>query len=177
MRDGCDEDPPLGPAEASTFRALAARANYLAQDRPDIQFAVKEIARRMATPVGRDWSLLKRLARYLLGAPRAVSHFYWQGEQRQFDVFVDSDWAGCKTTARSTSGGAAKFGWHTIKTWSATQTVVALSSGEAELYSLTKGAAQTLGLIAMARDLGIEAGGMLHTDASAALGIVPRGIG
>ncbi len=174
VRDGCDEDPPLGPAEASTFRALAARANYLAQDRPDIQFAVKEIARRMATPVGRDWSLFKRLARYLLGAPRAVSHFYWQDEQRQFDVFVDSDWAGCKTTARSTSGGAAKFGWHTIKTWSATQTVVALSSGEAELYSLTKGAAQTLGLIAMARDLGIEAGGMLHTDASAALGIVSR---
>ena len=44
------------------FRALAARANYLALDRPDIQFAVKEVARRMATPRVDDWILLKRLA-------------------------------------------------------------------------------------------------------------------
>ena len=170
--DGCD--PPLGTGEASRYRALAARANYLAQDRPDIQFAVKEIARRMATPCGRDWALLKRLARYLVGAPRGVTHFYWQTKPSRFDVFVDSDWAGCKATARSTSGGAAKFGWHTIKTWSTTQTVIALSSGEAELFSLTKGAAQTLGLISLARDLGLELEGTLHTDANAAIGIAAR---
>ena len=39
---------PLSSADATKYRALAARANYLAQDRVDIQFAVKEIARRMA---------------------------------------------------------------------------------------------------------------------------------
>ena len=167
-------EPPLPMQEASVFRALAARANYLAQDRPDVQYAVKEIARRMASPTGRDWALLKRLARYLLGAPRGILHFYWQDVPTQFDVFVDSDWAGCKATGRSTSGGAARFGWHTIKSWSTTQTVVALSSGEAELYSLTKGAAQTLGLMSLARDLGVTASGRLHTDANAALGIIQR---
>ncbi len=92
----------------------------------------------------------------------------------QVDTFVDSDWAGCKATARSTSGGAARLGWHPVKTWSTTQTVVAMSSGEAELYSLTKGAAQTLGLISLGRDLGIQLSGLLHTDASATLGIVSR---
>ncbi len=35
----------LHAEEPSEFRALAARANYLAQDRPDIQYAVKEVAR------------------------------------------------------------------------------------------------------------------------------------
>ena len=30
-------------AEATRFRAVAARANYLAVDRPDIEYAVKEI--------------------------------------------------------------------------------------------------------------------------------------
>ena len=33
----------LNEAEATQFRALAARANYLAADRPDIQYAVKEV--------------------------------------------------------------------------------------------------------------------------------------
>ncbi len=35
----------LHAEEPSKFRALAARANYLAQDRSDIQYAVKEVAR------------------------------------------------------------------------------------------------------------------------------------
>jgi len=66
------------------------------------------------------------------------------------------------------------LGHHLIKSWSSTQQVIALSSGEAELYSLTKGAAQTLGLIAMAKGLGVTMDGTLHTDASAALGIIAR---
>ena len=40
----------LHAEEPSEFRALAAWANYLAQDRPDIQYAVKEVARRMSVP-------------------------------------------------------------------------------------------------------------------------------
>ena len=32
------------------YRALVARANYLAQDRSDIQFSVKELARSMSSP-------------------------------------------------------------------------------------------------------------------------------
>ena len=42
-------------AEATRFRAVAARANYLSADRPDVQYAVKEICRRMAKPVEGDW--------------------------------------------------------------------------------------------------------------------------
>ena len=66
------------------------------------------------------------------------------------------------------------WGYHPLKSWCTTQTVVALSSGEAELYALTKGAAQTLGLISLAKDLGHEIRGTIHSDANAALGIVAR---
>ena len=45
------ETEALMGAEATRFRAVAARANYLSGDRPDIQYAVKEICRRMAKPV------------------------------------------------------------------------------------------------------------------------------
>ena len=164
----------LGPEEAKQFRALAARANYLSQDRPDIQYPVKEIARRMSRPTERDWRLLKRLARYLLGKPRAVVMYHWQEPISMLDVYTDSDWAGCKTSCRSTSGGVIQLGWHFIKGWSSTQTVLAMSSAEAELYALVKGASQTLGLISLARDLGQRVDGTVHSDASAALGIVNR---
>ena len=35
----------LIPDEATTYRALSARANYLAQDRPDVAFSTKELCR------------------------------------------------------------------------------------------------------------------------------------
>ena len=70
------------------------------------------------------------------------------------------------------------MGYHTAKTWSTTQAVVALSSGEAELYALTKGAPTALGLSSLAADFGLELHLKIHTDASAAIGIVHRqGVG
>ena len=46
-----EEDEELLPShEVKAFQALIARANYLAQDRSDIQFSVKELARSMAAP-------------------------------------------------------------------------------------------------------------------------------
>ena len=173
-----DDKTLMSPRDATRYRALAARANYLAQDRPEAQYAIKEIARRMASPNEEDWGPLKRLTRYLIGSPRAKFHYYWQHMPRYLDAFVDSDWAGCKGTSRSTSGGAAKIGYHTIKTWSTTQAVIALSSGEAELYAMTKGAAVALGLSSLAADFGLELHLNIHTDASAAVGIVNRqGVG
>ena len=51
---------------------------------------------------------------------------------------------------------------------------MALSSAEAELYALTKGAAQALGMLSLLADFGVELNGTVHTDASAAIGILRR---
>ena len=67
------------------------------------------------------------------------------------------------------------MGDHTIKTWSTTQDVLALSSGEAEFYALVKCGSQALGLKEMMSDLGLDLRVHLKTDASAALGIANRG--
>ena len=40
-----EDDECLNPQEVKEFRGLVARANYLAQDRSDIQFATKEACR------------------------------------------------------------------------------------------------------------------------------------
>ena len=94
------------------------------------------------------------------------------------DTFVETDCAGCRNTRRSTSGGCALLGSHCIKHWSSTQTTIALSSGEAELGGLAKGAAQTIGLRTVAKDLGWDFAASLHSDATAAIGIARRrGVG
>ena len=62
----------LAGAEATWFRAVVDRANWLAGDRPDIQYAVKEICRNMAKPVRGDLQKLVRPGRCLKGAPRCV---------------------------------------------------------------------------------------------------------
>ena len=49
-----------------------------------------------------------------------------------------------------------------------------MSSAEAELFSLTKGASMSLGLISVARDLGLQLSATVHSDASAALAIAQR---
>ena len=95
----------LSPSDTTAFRALVARGNYLAQDRVEIQYAVKEAARRMSKPRSADWNLLKRIGRFLKGMPRVVYRYDFQAPTGKIDTFSDSDWAGCKTSKRSTSGG------------------------------------------------------------------------
>ena len=67
---------------------------------------------------------------------------------------------------------------HLIRTWSEHQKVLALSSGEAELYAVVTASAEGLGVKACGEDLGSPLKGDVYTDSSAALGIVQRsGIG
>ena len=164
----------LNDSEATTFRALAARANYLALDRPECAYATKELCRFFASPTKTGVEQLKRLVRYLVGAPRLVWCFGLQSDSASLTTFVDTDFGGCHVTRRSTSGGAALRGDHLIKHWSTTQSTVALSSAEAELTGICKGASQGLGLQSLARDLGIELQLHVMTDATAAIGIARR---
>ena len=84
----------------------------------------------------RFWKKLKRLARYLKDRPRMVTKFLNQVPPETIDGYGDTDYAGCRRTRRSTSGGMVMHGRHILKTWSTTQATVALSSGEAELHGV-----------------------------------------
>ena len=168
------ENPKLMGQEASDYRGVAARANFLAMDRMDIQYASKEISRWMATPRRSDWEGLKRLARYLVGVPRMTAFYKWQSMPMELRAYSDTDWAGCKNTRRSTSGGIVMHGDHWIKSWSKTQTLVSLSSAEAELYGTVRASSELLGIRSMARDYGRHLSGRLYADANAALGIIHR---
>ena len=87
---------------------------------------------------------------------------------------TDSDWAGCRYTRRSTSGGVAMHGAHYLKHWSKNQGGVALSSAEAELYAQVKGCTEGLGMQTMFGELGVNTGIVSKTDSSAARGVILR---
>ena len=66
------------------------------------------------------------------------------------------------------------IGTHCVKAWSKTQSVVAKSSAERELYSVVKGATEGLGLVTLYADLGCKKEVQLNLDAAAAKGILER---
>jgi hypothetical protein len=167
----------LPAAVASLFRSFAARANYLAMDRPDLAQATKELCRRMSDPRAADLQALGRVARYLVGAARVVYEYPWQ-QRPVLKAYTDSDFAGCVASRLSTSGGAVLLGRHLLKHWASTQKKITLSSGEAELGAVVRGFSEALGLQSVARDLGVDLKPEVHADSSAAIGICNRsGIG
>ena len=153
-----------------------ARGNYLAQDRSDIQFAVKELSRKMSSPDEDDWPRVKRFAQYLVHTPRIVVKFNYQKGNGLVTAWSDADWAGSgpDSSRMSTSGGVLMLGSHVIKHWSSTQHTYALSSGESEYYALVKASSQSIGLQSMLSDICVEARIEVKTDASAAVGIASR---
>ena len=95
--------------------------------------AANETSKNMVQPIDADWLKLKRVARYCVGASRLLQVFEWQEAPTLLHTYTDSDWAGDRETRKSTTGGTVTWGRHTLKTWSTSQSVIALSSWEAEL--------------------------------------------
>ena len=65
-------------------------------------------------------------------------------------------------------------GYHCIKTWSKTQSVVAKSSAESELYGIVKASCEALGILTLMGELGQEMCSRVHVDAMAAKSIAER---
>ena len=174
------DEEELAGEDLTRYRSVVATANFISQDRPDVRFAVKELCREMAKPTCASWRKLKKLARYLRGQPRVVQKIKLdvEGVGNEVKIVVDSDWAGCSQTRKSTNGGCIMVGDVCLKAWSTTQRVVALSSGEAEYYAAIKGASEGLGFLAGCADLGIWTNGAVSlrvlTDSSACKGICQR---
>ena len=169
-----EEDFELSGESATNYRAIAARLNYLSTDRPDLQYATKECCRDMSKPTSGSQRRLMRIARYLVGRPRLVWRFDLQGYVGVVEAFSDANWAGCRTSRKSTSGGVLMVGAHPIKSYSKTQAVIAKSSAESELYGIVRATCEALGCLTLVEDFGEKMKSRLHMDANAARGIIER---
>ena len=169
-----EQEKELDKREATVYRRAAARLNYMSLDRADLSYASKEASRGMSRPTVGDSIRLKRILRYLRGSPRVVNQFVWQEPQDKIIGYSDSDWAGCTKTRKSSSGGCMLMGRHLLAHWSSTQTVIALSSAEAELNAIVKMFSETIGLRNTLKDMGRVMTIVIYTDSSASNGMVHR---
>ena len=169
-----EDDRKLQCEFARDVRSITMRAAYLALDRPEMMFAVKEAARTAADPTEGTKQQLRRIARYLKHRPRLVQQFRWQQMPATLSVECDSDYAGCKRTRKSTSGYVAMLGRHCVAARSKTQSVIATSSGEAEFYALCSATSSALGLQALLADMGITVKIVIGMDATAGKAMASR---
>ena len=77
------DEEELEPDRATTYRALVARANYLAQDRTDIGYVVKELCRRMSAPRERERLEEIEEANQVLDRQRKSSDHDEKAEEKQ----------------------------------------------------------------------------------------------
>ena len=164
----------ISGTELTRFRSVAARINYVAQDRPDLKIAATKICKSMSSPKIEDWAAVEKVARYLRARPTVKCVYKWQGPCPLVSAYSDSDWAGDRVSRKSTSGGCLVRGSHLIKCWAKGQHVIALSSGEAELYACVRASSEAVGLKSVMKDMGIEAGVEVHVDANAAIGMIMK---
>ena len=172
--NGPGDTPLIRPEDVTKYRALAARCNFMGQDRPDVQFAAKESSRRMSNPQWSDMERLMRIGKYLNNNCVAYQLFKWGDHDGTIHAYSDADWAGCHRTRKSTSGGLLSLGRSTVKHWSSPQKAIALSTSESELYAATRTLQEAMGLRSVARDFGVELDIILHIDASATFSLAHR---
>ena len=163
---------------ATRFRSAVMRGSYLAQDRLDLCESIKALAQRMQAPCTGDMVPLKRLARYLVGRPRARIRYRNQERPAKARVHVDSDYAGDCITRKSTTGLVAMYGSHQLKVSSTLQSLLALSGGESEYYAITTGSVVALDIRMLFQDLGLEIEVEVSSDSSTAGSLCSRlGVG
>ena len=111
----------LDDKDREIYRSNVMRLAYLAQDRIELPFSSKELARNMQAPTRFDMEQLKRAVRFLIGTPRLVQRFAMQSVPEKVTSYSDTDHAGCLKTRKSTSCTMIAFGKHLIRSSSTTQ--------------------------------------------------------
>ena len=123
------------------FQSAVGSLLYLAMaTRPDIMFAVSNVAKFSAHPTNQHWTGVKHILRYLKGtADYGLS--FTPNASGDCVGYADTDWGGDLDDRKSTSGYLFLISGGAVSWRSKKQTCVALSTAEAEYVALA-GAAQ-----------------------------------
>ena len=146
--------PPEGfvatPWERQRYQSAVGSLMYaMLGSRPDIAYTVGLVSSFSTNPGNEHWTAVKRIFRYLAGT-KALGIVY--GTSRICGGLTDSDWGG-SNDRRSTSGYVFLLNGGAISWASRKQSVVALSSMEAEYMGITQAVKEVLWLRTLFREL------------------------
>ncbi|GKA55772.1 retrovirus-related pol polyprotein from transposon TNT 1-94 [Tanacetum coccineum] len=171
IKDKLDLDQNGSLVDATKYRSMIGALMYLTSSRPDIVHATCLCARYQAKPTEKHLKEVKRIFRYLRGT---VNTGLWYSKDSGFELtgFSDADYAGCKDTFKSTSGGAQFLGEKLVSWSSKKQDCTALSTAEAEYVSLSVCCAQVLWMRTQLTDYGFHFNKIpIYCDSKSAIAI------
>jgi len=141
--------------------------------RPDIAHAVGVLSRFMSKPGKEHWTAVKRVFRYLRGtSDHGLCYQGRPGLDRVLDIhgFVDADWAGDLDQRRSTSGYVFNLFGGAVSWMSKKQSVVALSTTEAEYMAATHASKEAVWLQRLCSSMGLVQGAIrIDCDSQSAI--------
>nr|GEU61005.1 copia protein [Tanacetum cinerariifolium] len=171
IKDKLDLDQNGTPVDATKYRSMIGALMYLMSSRPDIVHATCLCARYQAKPTKKHLKEVKRIFHYLWGT---VNMGLWYTKDSGFELtgFSDADYAGCKDTFKSTSGGA-QFLSEKLVSWSSKkQDCTALSTAESKYVSLSACCAQVRWMRTQLTDYGFHFNKILiYCDSKSAIAI------
>lgn len=129
----------LERCEHAQYRSLVEELFYLALcTRPYITYAVAALALQLHTPSEEHLKLVKRVLRYVSGT-RNYGFTYIRRKMQciELNAFVNADWAGDTVVRKSTTGFIISLNSVPISWKSKNQTIVCLSSAEAEYVAFS----------------------------------------
>jgi hypothetical protein len=123
------------PTNQLKYSQIIGSLMYLASvARPDISFAVSKLSRFMSNPGIDHWHALERVMRYLYGTMSYVIHY--SGHPAVLKGYSDANWISGVDNIKATSGYVFSFGGGTVSWRSCSQTILTISTIEAELTAL-----------------------------------------
>eukprot|EP00435_Cladocopium_sp_Y103_P050028 s2013_g15.t1 len=146
---------PLNGSDSNAYRSVIGLLLYLARDRVDIMFAVKELSSCVACPTLCSLQHLRKVIGYLkssgnIATKLKVAEFgvgRWKqgGDKFWFlESFTDADWRANKKHRKSTSCAVDFINGSFAYGSSRTQCVVSLSFAESELHSMVSGCSDAI---------------------------------
>ena len=156
------------------YREAVGSLMYIAiATRPDIQFSVGILSRFSSNPGPKHWESVKHLFRYLQGSKDyKLTYAPDPSSSSLFTTYCDADFAGDKGTTRSTSGYVVKMGTGAVSWASRLQSLVTLSTTEAEYVSAVAAGQEMLWLHNLFTELGYPTTGLpLCIDNQSALSV------
>jgi hypothetical protein len=162
-----DKNPALDVPlpDKQRFMEITGTLQYAAiSTRPDISHAVHYLSSNMSAPTVRHMQAAERVLRYLAGTKELGLIFGSRSgsdaganasEAVECCVYGDADWAGDLSDRKSTTGWVAKVNGDPISWKCKKQSVVALSTAEAELYAEAAAIQEAEWIRGMLAELGV----------------------
>ena len=123
-------------ADEVLYQSAVGSLLYLStRTRPDIAYAVGNVARFCSKPTKDHWIAVKRIFRYLKGTTH-LGLLYNKNNDESLIGYSDADWGGDLDNYRSTTGYIFQIGGTAVSWKSRKQDCVALSTAEAEYMAL-----------------------------------------